>query len=131
MQHPQFNFVQFGTQGLAFIMLLAAPALAGPMAQEGKSDPLLEGGSTVPCAARVDYAAGIDVNGNPVVPADAGARPLPVPPVITVPLSRNGGNRQAQSATSAAAPSGGASKGGLMSLDGTKLAPLLNPSACH
>lgn len=131
MQHSQFNFAQSGTKGLAFIMLLAAPALAGTLAQEGKSDPLLDGGSTVPCAARVDYAAGIDVNGNAVEPADATARPLPVPPVITVPLSRSGGNRQAQSATGATAASGNPSPGGFMSLDGKKLAPLLNPPACH
>jgi hypothetical protein len=131
MQHSQFNFVQLGTKSLAFIIMIATPASAGTMAQEGKPDPLLDGGSTVPCAARVDYAAGIDVNGNAVVPADVGAEPVPVPPVITVPLSRGGGNGQSQSATGTATPSGSASRGTRVALDGKKLEPLLNRSACH
>jgi hypothetical protein len=131
MQHSQFNFARHGTKWLVFIMLIATPALAGTMAQEGKPDPLLDGGSTVPCAARVDYAAGIDVNGNAVVPADSGAQPVPVPPVITVPLSRSGGNGQSQSATGTTNPSGSASRGTRIALDGKKLEPLLNRSACH
>jgi len=118
MQHSQFNFVWHGTKGLVFIILVATPALAGTMAQEGKPDPLLDDGSTVPCAARVDYAAGIDVNGNAVVPADVGAQPLPVPPVITTPLSRTAGNAEPQSATGAPSPSGSVSRGARIVLDG-------------
>ncbi len=113
MQHSQFNFVWQGTNGLAVIMLLIAfaPAYAA------KPDPLLDSGPTVPCAAGMDYSEGTDVNGNPVVPADIGAQPVPVPGTVMVPLPGNARGRGRNSAYAA--------------LDGRKLDPLVNPPPCH
>ena len=115
MQHSQFNFVWHGTNGLVVIMLLIAltPAFAA------KPDPLLDDGPTVPCAARPDYAAGIDVHGNAVVPADAGAQHIPVPGTVMVPLSGNG---QGQ---------GAGRNSAYVALDGKKLDALVNPPPCH
>src|ERR1700722_8357890 len=67
VQHKQFNFVWRGTKqaGFALALLVAGPALAGSIVQPSKPDPLLDSGPTTPCAAGVDYAAVIDVNGQP------------------------------------------------------------------
>ena len=111
MQHLQFNFVWHGTNGLAFIMLLAAaaPAFAA------KPDPILDAGPTVPCAAGMDYSGGVDVNGNPVVPADVGAQHVPMPGTVMVPLHGNGNGQDSAYAA----------------LDGKKLDALVNPKPCH
>jgi hypothetical protein len=122
MQHSQFNFVGYGIRCLAFMMTIGTPALAGTNA-----DRLLDSGSTVSCAAGTDYAEGIDVNGNPVVPADLGGGPVPVPDFVTIPLAR----------ASANTPSGPGSAGSIpgnkayVRLEGKKLQSLLNPSRCH
>jgi hypothetical protein len=112
MQHLQLNFVWHGTNSLVLSMLLgwATPVLAGT------SDPLLDDGPTVPCAARVDYSGGIDVNGNAVVPADVGSQPVPVPEKLAVPLP---GNKS------------GGKDSAYVALDGKKLKSLVNPPACH
>ncbi len=111
MQHSQFNFVRHGTNCLAFTMALA---LAQP-AFAAKPDPILGPGPTTACAAGADYSGGADVNGNPVVPADAGAQHVPVPGQVLVPLHGNGNGRDSAYAA----------------LDGKKLDHLVNPPACH
>jgi hypothetical protein len=70
-----------------------------------------------------EYVPGMDATGRPVVPADVGAPPVPVPDGIAVPL-RNGRAGQGHNrATSGDSP--------YVSLDGKRLAPLLNPPTCH
>jgi hypothetical protein len=115
MQHLKFNFAWPGTNCLLVAMGLALlqPALAA------NSDPLLDGGTTTPCAASVDYSGGADVNGNPVVPADVGSPHVPVPGTVMVPLP---GNAQGK---------GAGRNGAYVGLDGKKLDPLVNPKPCH
>jgi hypothetical protein len=117
MQHTQLNFVRRGCKAaLAALLILAAfPAAAGTITGPSKPDPLLDGGPTA------DYAAGTDATGAPVVPADVGASPVPVPDVIAIPLARK--------APGSGQPGRGDSA--YVSLDGRKLAPLLNPAPCH
>ena len=96
------------------------------MAKPSKPDPLLDGGPTVSCAAGVDYVAGISATGEPVVPADIAAPPVPVPDAITIPLrqGRQQGRRGSNSAN-------GTADSAYVTLDGRKLAPLLNPPPCR
>jgi hypothetical protein len=125
MQHAQFNFVGGGTKTVlvALLFLAAFPAAAGTIAGPSKPDPLLDGGPTAPCAAHADYAAGADANGAPVVPADVGAPPVPVPDGIVVPVGPQ--------ASRGINPATGAGNGAYVALDGKKLAPLLNPPSCR
>ena len=106
---------------LTVLLPLAGPsALAGSIAQEpSRPDPLLDGGPTSPCAAGTDYAAGTDATGGTVVAADVGAPAVPVPDAIAIPL------RQAHRGRAAAGDSD------YVSIDGKKLAPLLNPAPCQ
>ena len=127
MQQAQFNFAKLG---VLLVLLTAAPAVAGTMAKPHQPDPLLDGGPTSPCMAGPDYAAGVDVNGHPVVPADEQAARVPVPDQIAVPLhsgqtqpSRRGRSRAASSAQPGDSP--------YVALDGRRLDPLLNPRPCH
>lgn len=121
MQHLELNFVWKGTKAGLLCGLLAAanPASAGTMAHANPPDPLLDGGPTTACATGVDYAAGSDVNGQPVAPADVAAAPVPVPPAIAVPLHRGRAN-----------PRTGATDTPYVSLDGQKLDRLVNPPPC-
>ena len=94
------------------VLALAQPALAA------KTDPLLDPGPTTPCAAGVDYSSGTDVNGNPVVPADGGVAPIPVPETVAVPLAGN------------AKGTGAGRNSTYVGLDGQKLDALVNPKPC-
>jgi hypothetical protein len=114
MQHTQRNFVLVG-------LLLAAPALAGTITGRADPDPLLGGGPATPCAAGVDYAAGADVNGDPITAADLGARPVPMPDAIAVPLARPAGRMRFD-------PGG---ESAYVTLDGRRLEPLVNPLPCR
>ena len=120
MQHAQLNFVRYGT--VAALLLMGLPAQAGSVAKPSKPDPLLNSGPTVPCAARADYAAGLDVHGKPVTPADVGDQRLPVPDAIAIPLASAGPNSRVR-------PSRGGSA--YVSLDGNRVAPLVNPPPCR
>ena len=141
MQHKQFNFVRRGTKiaVLTWAFLAVGPALGGSIVQPSRPDPLLDSGPTTPCAAGVDYAAGVDANGQPVVPADVAAGPVPLPDTIAIPIARNG--------ISAAGPTPNFASGrrssspinpdnasnrdnAYIALDGRKLEPLLNPQSC-
>jgi hypothetical protein len=112
MQHTQFNVVVAG-------LLWATPVMAGSITGRADPDPLLDGGPTTPCAAAADYSAGADVNGDPITGADIGARHVPMPDAIAVPLARSRG-RFAQGRESA-----------YVTLDGRKLEPLVNPLPCR
>ena len=122
MQHLELNFVRKGTKALVLLGLLgtANPAVCGTIAHPNPPDPLLDGGPTTACAAGVGYAAGTDVNGNPVAPADVGATKVPVPGNIAVPL--HGG---------AVNPATGAGSGAYVSLDKQQIDKLVNPPPCR
>jgi hypothetical protein len=109
------------------VLLLAGPACAGTIARPTPRDPLLDGGDTTACAAGVEYAAGMDATGKPVIPADAGASKVPVPDSIAVPIQ---GSRQ-QTGRSRPNPNTLGSEGAYVTLDGRKLEPLLNPKPCR
>ncbi len=123
MHHKQFNFR--APLGLALIVWASVPGLAASMAGPSKPDPLLDDGPTAPCAAGVDYAAGTDANGAAVVPADVASRPVPVPGAIAIPLKQSPGDPNSQSK-----PNAGQRGSAYVSIDGAKLAPLLNPPPC-
>ena len=114
MQRAQYNFA------VLIVALLAAPALAGTTHAPHKPDPLLDGGPTAPCAASPDYAEGTDVNGRRVVPADVAAAPVPMPDNIAVPRGKAGARGRPGRGDSA-----------YVSLDGRRLAPLLNQPPCR
>jgi len=128
VHNKQFNFVwQKLLLGAALLLLCAsAPALAASMAGPSKPDPLLDSGPTAACAAGADYAAGIDANGQAVVPADVAAGRVPLPDAIAIPLGNNRGNQRARRGR----PNGLNGDSAYVSLDGQKLEPLLNPRPC-
>ena len=124
MQHTQFNVVRRKFRLAVPLLLLAGqPVLAGTITQPARPDPLLDGGPTVSCAAGVDYAAGTDANGAAVAPADVAAGPVPVPDAIAIPLNHG------RTRSNTGHP-GSASDSAYVSIDGRKLAPLLNPAPC-
>jgi hypothetical protein len=152
VQHKQFNFVWRGTKVAIFTLSLvtALPVLAGTLVQSSHPDPLLDGGPTDPCAAGVDYAAGVDASGQAVVPADVAAGRVPLPDTVAIPI---GGNRVQGPAPgpggglgqrSGRRPIPGRGRDGpanrpdnasnrdstYVALDGRKLEPLLNPTPC-
>ena len=98
---------RFRTLLVAGVVLAANPAIAAAT----KPDPLLNDTPQPACQAQADYVPGVDADGDPVVPADVGAAKVPVPPQVVMPLP---GHR----------------RGGYVVLDGAKLEPLVNPSAC-
>ena len=116
MQHLELNFVR---NGALMLLALAGPAFAGTVAHPNPPDSLLDGGPTKPCAAGADFAAGTDVNGRAVAPADVAAAPVPVPPAIAMPLHHG----RINPATGAGAP--------YVSLNGKELEPLVNPPPCR
>ena len=132
VHNKQFNFVWRSSFLVAAVLFLGAgqPGQAGTKAGTitgpSKPDPLLDGGPTTPCAAAVDYAAGTDVGGQPVIPADVAAAPVPLPDGIAIPLGNNRGNQRARRGRSNAMNGDSA----YVSLDGRKLEPLLNPAPC-
>lgn len=141
MQHKQFNFVWQGTKIALFIWaLLAVPAAAGSIVQPSQSDPLLDSGPTAPCAAGVDYAAGVDANGQLVVPADVAAGPVPLPDTIAIPIARNGAQaagpgpnfgRRRRPYNPISPDNASNRDSAYVALDGRKLEPLLNPQPCR
>ena len=125
MQHAQFYFARLGA---LLALLAAAPAAAGTMTKQ--PDPLLDGGPTSPCMTGPDYAAGVDVNGRAVAPADEQASRVPVPDEIAVPL--HSGQAQApRHGRPNAASSAQLGNSPYVALDGRRLDPLLNPKPCH
>jgi len=144
VQHKQFNFVGRGTKiaVLTFLFLMPWPALAGTIAQPSKPDPLLDGGPTDPCVAGTDYAAGVDTNGRPVIPADVAGGRVPLPDTVAIPLGPNRarasqptvpGGRRGPGPQAGPPLSDNASNrdSTYVALDGRKLEPLLNPPPCN
>lgn len=143
MQHKQFNFVLAGTNLalVAWAFLAVAPAFGGTIVQPSRPDPLLDGGPTDPCAAGADYAAGIDVNGKPVIPADIAPRRVPLPDAVAIPLTtgqatgqgrnHSSSDRRGRSPVARSAQKDGTQRDSTyVSLDGRALDPLLNPPLC-
>jgi hypothetical protein len=121
MQQAQFYFTKLGLR-LTLVLLAATPVQAATMVQQPAPDPLLDGGPTAPCAAETDYAAGSDVNGHHVAPADVGAAKVPVPDAISVPLHA-GAQAHRRGQMPGEVP--------YVSLDGRRLEPLVNPQPCR
>ncbi|HWU55079.1 MAG TPA: hypothetical protein VN175_06220 [Rhizomicrobium sp.] len=124
-------------------LIVTWPAFAGSIVQPSKPDPLLDGGPVSPCAASPDYAAGIDVNGRPVVQADVAAARVPLPDSIAIPIGPGRGvgtgqgpgpGRNFGPGRGGRAPAGPDTASNRDStyvvLDGRKLEPLLNPPPC-
>lgn len=132
VHNKQFNFVWRGALLAAAVLFLGAGqpgqagAVTGTITGPSKPDPLLDGGPTTPCAAAVDYAAGTDANGRPVIPADVAAGRVPLPDAIAIPLGNNRGNQRARRGR----PNMQNGDSAYVSLDGQKLEPLLNPPPC-
>lgn len=123
MQHTQYNFIRL--MMIAGLLFAADSALAARIVQPAKPDPILDGGDTHPCLAGADLAPGMDVTGQPVVPADAAAEPVPLPDQVLVPLKGGrGGPVRGRSVA------GGTDSGPYIALDGRRLAPLLDPGPC-
>jgi hypothetical protein len=112
VQQQQGNYgrVPFRTLLVAAAFFCANPAVAGVT----QPDPLLHDSPQDACEAGADYVAGVDADGEPVVPADVGAGRVPIPDQVVVPLANR---RRGQS--------------GYVVLDGSKLEPLLNPKPCN
>ena len=127
MQHTQYNFILLGMRAATVAVLLLATdsAFAGRIAQPAKPDPILDGGDTHPCLAGADLASGMDVTGQPVAPADAGALPVPLPDQVLVPVGGEPPRRGRARNRNPAVPNGP-----YVALDGRKLAPLLDPGPC-
>ena len=122
MQHAQLNVSKLVAQTLGVMLFLAVPAMAGTIAKPHQPDPLLDGGPTSACAAGPDYAASTDVHGRRVAPADVGGNAVPVPDSIAIPLAQAGPRGRVRP---------GMGDSSYVSLDGRKVAPLLNPPPCH
>lgn len=99
---------------LAALCLAASPVLAGTIARSTAPDPILTGGPPGPCdpsADGADFVPGTDINGNPVVPTNVGATPVPAPQALLVTV---GHGRNAPQAV----------------MSGKQLAALLDNPAC-
>ena len=124
MQHVELNVAGQRRKVALFCGLLACanPAFAATLAHPNPPDPLLDGGPATACAARPDYAAGIDVTGRPVAPADLAETRTPVPDSIAIPLAQASGGARLK-------PTGGDSA--FVELDGKKVDKLVNPAPCR
>lgn len=128
MQHTQQYYAKlrraFFALALGYSALAAAPA---------PKDPILDDGGPTPCQAGADYAAGQDVAGNAVAPADLSGTKVPVPDNVAVPLKQRAGRQgraqQQDFSQDAFQPTGQDSP--YVSLDGKTLDPLLNPEPCN
>jgi hypothetical protein len=117
MQHKQQNYKTWFCSAwlIAAGVAVAQPADSAGIAQPGKPDPILMGGSAGPCDPQLDgadYVPGTDVNGNPVAAADLPGQTVPVPDHLDIPLKNASGGMPAY-----------------VTADGKSLAPLLNPPA--
>ena len=102
--------------GFCALLVMPGLATAAPIARAPVSEPLLSGGKPGPCDPRLgqpDYVGGVDVSGNPVIPADVPAARVPVPGEVLIPLAK--GRRRGP-------------QGPVAALDGRALDPLLNPA---
>jgi hypothetical protein len=127
VQYKQGNYVKDKfTFGLVLGGLLVLAPASGFAAQS-----ILDGPKPNPCADNPDYVPGIDANGQPVAGADEGARPVPVPGQILVPLTQRQAQRGPQRDAQRGAQRGGRAGGdpAYTVLDGKRLEPLVNPTA--
>lgn len=136
MKRAQYNYVKPAAKVLAVLALILAAntASAQRITYPAQPDPLLDGGNTNPCMAGADLAAGLDATGQPVIPADVGAPPIPVPDEIMVPLGSGPAQPSYRERRQPNAPMGvgtGAGGGAYAGFDGRRMAPLLNPRPCR
>ncbi|MEP6831653.1 MAG: hypothetical protein ABI963_15025 [Rhizomicrobium sp.] len=118
MQQAQQNYNLVRTLALAgwAVVTMVGVAHAG-IAVRGTPEPLLHDGAKGACdpgRAGPDYVPGVDVNGNPVVPADLVGRKNSVPDTVLVPLAKRGRHGRSED-------------GPVVALDGRTLDPILNP----
>ena len=103
--------------GLILAVLLAPSISLAGIAVRGAPQPLLHDGTSGPCDPGLmgpDYVPGVDVNGNPVRPADLAGRRNPVPDSVLMPLKKQDRHGQVE-------------EGPVVALDGRALEPILNP----
>ena len=102
-------------------LAMAESSAHAGIAVRGAPEPLLHDGvkgSCDPQRQSPGFVSGVDVNGNPVVPADLARAKNPVPAEILVPL-RSG------------SPNGSPGETPVIAMDGKALDPILNPApAC-
>jgi hypothetical protein len=115
MQHKQQNYKVWvlGALLAAAECFAVQSATSAGIADQTKSDSMLQGGPMGPCdphTAGADLVGGTDVNGQPVAGADLEGPAVPVPGAIDVPLKARRGKAPAY-----------------VRADGKSLAPLLNP----
>ena len=119
MQQTQQNYKI--AHALAWVILAMPVAAHAGIASRGAPEPLLHDGAAGPCDPRLaspDYVPGVDVNGNPVPPADLAGRRNPVPDGVLVPLAKQGRHGRLGEAP-------------VVAIDGRTLDPILNPpSGC-
>lgn len=126
VQHTQYNFIRATV--IITALLTADAASAGRIVQPPKPDPILDGGDTHPCLAGANLASGMNVTGQPVVPADVGSAPVPLPDQVLVPLGHEQ-PRRGPGRVRATGP-GQVGNGPYVALDGRRLTPLLDPGPC-
>lgn len=115
MQQAQQNYKI--VYALAWAILATPVAAHAGIMSRGTPEPLLHDGTPGPCDPRPaspDYVPGVDVNGNPVPPADLAGRRNPVPDGVLVPLAKQGRHGRPGEAP-------------VVAIDGRALDPILNP----
>lgn len=119
MQQTQQNYNLLPKLALAGwgVVALTGAAHAGIAVRNAPQSLLHDGakGACDPGLAGPDYVPGVDVNGNPVKPADLTKNNIPVPNSVLVPLAKSGQH--------------GRDDGPLVAIDGRQLEPILNPPA--
>lgn len=121
---------------MVILAVLALPlaALAAGITRPSHHDPLLDGVVDGPCAGLTGgpgYVPGTDAEGYPMVPADVGAGPVPIPDQMVVPLHRPGaGRHDAEGHDRHGSKDRADTDGPYAVIDGARLAPLLQAPAC-
>ncbi|MES2254790.1 MAG: hypothetical protein V4559_07080 [Pseudomonadota bacterium] len=118
MQQTQQNYnLVCGLVLAGWAVAAVAGAAHAGIAVRNAPEPLLHDGVRGDCdpvLAGPDYVPGVDVNGNPVRPADLARATNPVPDQILVPLAKRGRH-------------GRSGEGPVVAIDGRSLDPILNP----
>jgi len=118
VQQTQQNYnLMCGLVLTGWVVMAATGTVHAGIAVRNAPELLLHDGARGDCdpgLAGPDYVPGVDVNGNPVRPADLARREIPVPDTVLVPLAKRGRH-------------GRSGEGPVVALDGRSLDPILNP----
>jgi hypothetical protein len=122
VQQAQQSYKKAPAAAFAALLALAPSSFVhAGIAVRDAPEPLLHDGVKGPCdpqLGRPDFVPGVDVNGNPVAPADQARAKNPVPDDVLVPLRSQGRNA-------------GPGETPVLAMNGKALDPILNPaSAC-